>query len=128
MHDTIVVANNGDSSILIFGRKARGDVAPVRTIRGSKTGIDRPIGIAVDPKNGEIWVSNWGDHSALAFDSGAYWRRRAETRDSQRSGRHSDARIRQPDGAGVRFETRRVAGAELSDAAAHCDVCQAGER
>ena len=70
-HDTIVVANNGDSSILIFDRNAKGNVAPVRTIRGSKTGIDRPIGIAVDPQNGEIWVSNWGDHSALAFDSGA---------------------------------------------------------
>ncbi len=70
-HDTIVVANNGDSSILIFARTASGNVAPVRTIRGSRTGIDRPIGIAVDPQNGEIWVSNWGDHSALAFDSGA---------------------------------------------------------
>ncbi len=70
-HDTIVVANNGDSSILIFSRNARGDATPVRTIRGSHTGIDRPIGIAVDAQNGEIWVSNWGDHSALAFDSGA---------------------------------------------------------
>ncbi len=70
-HDTVVVANNGDSSILIFARNANGNVAPVRTIRGSRTGIDRPIGIAVDPQNGEIWVSNWGDHSALAFDSGA---------------------------------------------------------
>jgi DNA-binding beta-propeller fold protein YncE len=71
MHDTIVVANNGDSSILIFARTGNGNVAPVRTIRGSGTGIDRPIGIAVDPQNGEIWVSNWGDHSAVAFDSGA---------------------------------------------------------
>ena len=70
-HDTIVVANNGDSTILIFDRNAKGNVAPVRTIRGSKTGIDRPIGVAVDAQNGEIWVSNWGDHSALAFDSGA---------------------------------------------------------
>jgi DNA-binding beta-propeller fold protein YncE len=29
------------------------------------------MGVAVDPQKGEIWVSNWGDHSALAFDSGA---------------------------------------------------------
>jgi hypothetical protein len=71
MHDTVVVANNGDSSILIFARTGSGNVAPVRTIRGSRTGIDRPIGIAVDAQNGEIWVSNWGDHSAVAFDSGA---------------------------------------------------------
>ena len=70
-HDTIVVANNGDSSILIFGRASDGDVAPLRMIRGDRTGISHPMGIAVDPQKGEIWVSNWGDHSALAFDSGA---------------------------------------------------------
>ena len=70
-HDTIVVANNGDSSILIFGRNGNGDVAPLRVIRGDRTGINHPMGVAVDPQQGEIWVSNWGDHSALAFDSGA---------------------------------------------------------
>ncbi|HLJ10906.1 MAG TPA: hypothetical protein VKU82_06940 [Planctomycetaceae bacterium] len=70
-HDTIVVANNGDSSILIFSRNSNGDAAPVRVIRGDRTGISRPMGVAVDPQKGEIWVSNWGDHAALAFDSGA---------------------------------------------------------
>jgi DNA-binding beta-propeller fold protein YncE len=70
-HDTIVVANNGDSSILIFGRNSNGDVAPQRVIRGDRTGISRPMGVAVDPQKGEIWASNWADHSALAFDSGA---------------------------------------------------------
>jgi DNA-binding beta-propeller fold protein YncE len=69
-HDTIVVANNGDSSILIFGRNANGDVVPLRVIRGERTGISHPMGVAVDSQSGEIWVSNWGDHSALAFDSG----------------------------------------------------------
>jgi DNA-binding beta-propeller fold protein YncE len=72
MHDTIVVANNGDNSILIFDRKRGGNVAPVRTIHGDQTGINRPMGLAVDAKNGEIWVSNYGDHSALAFDSAAH--------------------------------------------------------
>lgn len=70
-HDTIVVANNGDSSMLVFGRNSDGDIAPLRVIRGERTGINHPMGIAVDAQNGEIWVSNWGDHSALAFDSGA---------------------------------------------------------
>jgi DNA-binding beta-propeller fold protein YncE len=70
-HDTIVVANNGDSSILIFGRNSDGDVAPLRIIRGDRTGISHPMGVAVDSQSGEIWVSNWGDHSALAFDSAA---------------------------------------------------------
>ena len=71
VHDTIVVANNGDNSILIFDRKRSGNVAPVRVIRGDHTGINRPMGLAVDAKNGEIWISNFGDHTALAFDSGA---------------------------------------------------------
>jgi len=71
VHDTIVVANNGDNSILIFDRKRGGNVAPVRTIHGDQTGINRPMGLSVDLKNGEIWVSNYGDHSALAFDSAA---------------------------------------------------------
>ena len=68
-HDTVVVANNGDSSVLIFGRNSDGDVAPLRVIRGDRTGINHPMGVAVDPQKGEVWVSNWGDHSALAFDS-----------------------------------------------------------
>lgn len=68
-HDTIIVANNGDSSILIFDRPRGGDIAPVRVIQGDRTGIRGPMGIAMDAKNSEIWVANYGDHSALAFDS-----------------------------------------------------------
>jgi DNA-binding beta-propeller fold protein YncE len=71
MHNTIVVANNGDNSILIFDRQRGGNVAPIRIIRGERTGIDRPMGLAVDAKNGEIWISNYGNHTALAFDSAA---------------------------------------------------------
>src|SRR5258705_7728343 len=68
VHDTIVVANNGDNSILIFDRKRGGNVAPVRTIHGDQTGINRPMGIAVAAKQGEIWISNLVDRSARAFD------------------------------------------------------------
>lgn len=70
-HDTIVVANNGDSSVLAFGRNSKGNVTPLRVIRGERTAISHPMGVAVDPQTGEIWVSNWGDHTALAFDSTA---------------------------------------------------------
>jgi hypothetical protein len=70
-HNTIVVSNNGDNSILIFDRQRGGNVAPVRIIRGERTEINRPMGLAVDAKNGEIWISNYGDHTALAFDSAA---------------------------------------------------------
>jgi DNA-binding beta-propeller fold protein YncE len=71
VHNTIVVANNGDNSILIFDRQRGGNVAPIRIIGGERTGIDRPMGLAVDAKNGEIWISNYGNHTALAFDSTA---------------------------------------------------------
>jgi DNA-binding beta-propeller fold protein YncE len=71
VHRSVVVANNGDNSILIFRQESNGDVAPVRIIRGERTGINRPMGVAIDLKNGEIWVSNYGDHTALAFDSSA---------------------------------------------------------
>jgi DNA-binding beta-propeller fold protein YncE len=70
-HNSIVVANNGDNSILIFDRQRGGNVAPVRIIRGERTGINHPMGLAVDAKNGEIWISNYGGHTALAFDSAA---------------------------------------------------------
>ncbi len=66
-HDEIAVANNGDSSVLIFKRTSNGDTAPVRVISGDRTGVNRPMGIALDTRNDEIWVSNFGDHTAVAF-------------------------------------------------------------
>ena len=68
VHDEIAVANNGDSSVLIFRRTDNGDVAPVRILRGNLTGIKNPMGVAIDTKNNELWVSNFGDHSAVVFD------------------------------------------------------------
>ena len=49
-HNTVVVSNNGDNSILIFDRQRGGNVPPVRIIRGERTGINRPMGLAVDAK------------------------------------------------------------------------------
>ena len=67
----IVVANNGDNSILFFGRAANGDARPSRVLRGGRTGISSPMGVAVDAKNNELWVANFGDHTALVFDLAA---------------------------------------------------------
>ena len=66
-HDEIAVANNGDSSVLIFRRTADGNVAPERIIRGPHTGIADPMGVAIDTKNDELWVANYGDHTAVVF-------------------------------------------------------------
>lgn len=67
----IVVANNGDNSILFFDRTATGDARPSRVLRGGRTGILSPMGVAVDAKNRELWVANFGDHTALVFDLSA---------------------------------------------------------
>jgi hypothetical protein len=66
-HDEILVANNGDSSVLVFKRTSNGDVAPARVIGGDRSGLNHPMGIALDARNDEIWVSNFGDHTAVAF-------------------------------------------------------------
>jgi len=39
----------------------------VRIIRGARTGIVSPMGVAIDAKNDEIWVANYGDHTAAVF-------------------------------------------------------------
>src|SRR5260370_8763644 len=66
-HDEIAVADNGDNSILIFRRSASGDTAPVRILRGPRTGIVSPMDVAIDVKNDEIWVANYGDHTAAVY-------------------------------------------------------------
>lgn len=64
-NNELVVANNGNNSVLVFPRTATGDALPRRVIRGPLTGIRGPMGIAV--AKDEIWVANFGDHTALVF-------------------------------------------------------------
>src|SRR5205809_553422 len=64
-NNEIVVANNGDNSILVFPRTASGDVPPKRVIRGALTGVKGPMGVAI--AKDEIYVANFGDHTALVF-------------------------------------------------------------
>jgi DNA-binding beta-propeller fold protein YncE len=65
VNNEIIVANNGDNSILVFPRTADGDVPPKRAIRGPLTGIKGPMGVAI--AKDEIYVANFGDHTALVF-------------------------------------------------------------
>ena len=65
VNNEIIVANNGNNSVLIFPRTANGNVPPRRVIRGPRTGIKGPMGVAI--AKGEIWVANFGDHTALVF-------------------------------------------------------------
>ena len=55
------------ASITVHSRTARGDAAPVRTIRGPRTLLNLPDGINRDPVSGELVVANTGDDSVLFF-------------------------------------------------------------
>ncbi len=59
------------ASITVYPRTANGNVAPIRTIGGSKSGMNLPLGIHLDPVSGQIVVANSGDQSVLFFDRNA---------------------------------------------------------
>jgi DNA-binding beta-propeller fold protein YncE len=54
-------------SINVFDEMATGDVQPVRTIQGSNTKLNWPMGIDLDGTHDEIAVANNGDNSVLVF-------------------------------------------------------------
>jgi len=65
----LYIANDMGHSVLVFTAMTyvRGNVPPSRVIKGPKTGLSYPTGVAVDTKNQELWVSNLGNASAVAF-------------------------------------------------------------
>lgn len=65
----LYVANDMGHSVLVFRGMAyvRGNVPPARVIKGDRTGLLNPTGVAVDTKNRELWVSNLGNASAVVF-------------------------------------------------------------
>ena len=65
----LYVANDVDHSVLVFSGSAyiNGNVPPARVIKGSRTGLRNPTGVFVDTQHQELWVSNLGNSSAVAF-------------------------------------------------------------
>jgi hypothetical protein len=65
----LFVANDVGHSVLVFANiaTASGNVAPSRVIKGSRTGLMNPTGVFVDTQHGELWISNLGNSSAVAF-------------------------------------------------------------
>jgi DNA-binding beta-propeller fold protein YncE len=51
---------NESVNVSIYPRTANGNVAPSRTIFGPATGLNSPVGLAVDSLNNEITVANGG--------------------------------------------------------------------
>jgi DNA-binding beta-propeller fold protein YncE len=58
VNNEIFVANDfpANGTINVYGLTANGNVAPIRTIAGSATGMDTPRGLAVDTVNNELFV------------------------------------------------------------------------
>ncbi len=56
-----------EPSLAVFADRAKGDAKPLRTIQGSHTQLDWPMGIDIDPTRNEIAVANNGDDSVLVF-------------------------------------------------------------
>jgi DNA-binding beta-propeller fold protein YncE len=63
----LFVANDADDSVLVFRTADKGDVAPIRVIKGPNTGIKHPPGITLDAKLGELYVANMGRASVTVF-------------------------------------------------------------
>ena len=56
------------ASITVYGRGVGGDAAPIRVIKGQRTQLNWPTGLAVDPERGELYVANDTGDSVLVFD------------------------------------------------------------
>jgi len=54
-------------SIKVFDASAGGDVRPLRSIAGARTGLNWPMGVEVDASRDEIIVANYGDSSVRVF-------------------------------------------------------------
>jgi len=66
----IFVSNFQGASITVYGAKATGNVAPLRAISGTMTGLNKPGGIEVNG-TGAIFVGNNGGNDVLSFAPGA---------------------------------------------------------
>ena len=65
----LYVANDIGQSILVFSNisTAQGNLAPARVIKGSKTKLSYPTGLALDLVHNEVWASNMGSSSATVY-------------------------------------------------------------
>jgi hypothetical protein len=64
----LYVANSGNNSITIYAAGASGNVAPTATIAGSNTGLNNPVGIALDA-SGRLYVAQGS--AIVVFAAGA---------------------------------------------------------
>jgi DNA-binding beta-propeller fold protein YncE len=97
-------------SITVYPASAKGDQKPTRTIQGSKTQLDWPMGLAMDPVHNEIAIVNNGDNSVLFY-------RRTDTGDVApvRAIRGPRTRISRPMGIAIDTKHDEVWVANFAD-------------
>ena len=97
-------------SITVYPANAKGDQKPSRTIQGSKTQLDWPMGLAMDPVHNEIAIVNNGDNSVLFY-------RRTDTGDVApvRAIRGPRTRINRPMGLAIDTKHDEVWVANFAD-------------
>src|SRR2546425_1138463 len=60
--------------VIVYNKSAFGEEQPLRRIRGDKTGLDAPHGVAVDEKNRLLFVNTWGHASNFKIKgTGAFY-------------------------------------------------------
>jgi hypothetical protein len=58
------------NTVMVYASGAHGNVPPIATISGPRTGLDRPEAITVDSR-GTIYVTNYWDNGATIFAAGS---------------------------------------------------------
>ena len=92
VHNELIVANSFFNNtlslggLLVFPRTATGNVAPVRQITGTNTGLCNPIGMTLDRVHDELYVTNAAANSAcqpsvVVFSRSAEWECRPSAHD-----------------------------------------------
>lgn len=60
--------------VVVYHKGAAGNAQPLRMLAGEHTGLDAPHGIAIDEKDGLMFVNTWGPHSAFKLgESGKFF-------------------------------------------------------
>jgi hypothetical protein len=68
VRDELNVPHDAAARLLVFrAPTADGDVAPIRTIGAPQSGNNNPTAFFLDTENDELWVSNFGNHSATVY-------------------------------------------------------------
>jgi DNA-binding beta-propeller fold protein YncE len=59
----LLMTVQNDHAVIVFKKAAKDEEAPVRLLQGPKTLMADPHGIALDPKAGLMYVTNWGTNA-----------------------------------------------------------------